>query len=171
MSKLFGRANIDWKILHRSVRRESTSAVEHFVLNTKNGRREIFFDGSSFIDKNLSSADAIGPAENDPMFQRVVEIRFLPKAAFDLSGFIHQTSSSEKLREFLSDDDLMNIRRGFDERKRPKGKDEIIVRLPQMTAIKLGVLLDLIRNDTNDLEVQDWIDNCTGAIRYALSAE
>lgn len=170
ISKLFGKPQVDWKIVNRSLIDVDIRKVEHFVLSTKTGRKEIYFDVSSFVGQNKTLADGIPMSLHDPIFNRVVTIKFLPRAAFDLQNFINETGDNPKIHDFLDPLDISKIKDGFDGRRRRKDQHEIIIELPQMTAIKLGVLLDLIRKDTEDLEVQDWIDNCTGAIRYALKA-
>ena len=116
-------------------------------------------------------SDAVPISLHHPVYSRLVTIKFLPRAAFDLQNFIIEMDGNPKLNDFLDAMDVSKIRDGFAARRRRKDQNEIIIDLPQMTAIKLGVLLDLIRKDTEDLEVQDWIDNCTGAIRYALKAD
>ncbi len=171
MSKLFGKPQTDWKILNRKLMKAGDRTVEHFVLSTNTGRKEIYFDVSSFIEENKTMPDAVPISLHHPVFNRLVTIKFLPRAAFDLQNFIAEMDGNPKLNEFLDAIDVSKIRDGFAARRRRKDQNEIIIDLPQMTAIKLGVLLDLIRKDTDDLEVQDWIDNCTGAIRYALKAD
>jgi hypothetical protein len=170
MSKLFGKPQIDWKILNRNITNMDQRKVEHFVLSTKTGRKEIYFDISSFVGRNKTINDGVPLSLHDPIFNRIVTITFLPRAAFDLQNFIKEVDGNSNVHDFLDPLDISKINDGFDIRRRGKDKHEIIIDLPQMTAIKLGVLLDLIRKDTDDLEVQDWIDNCTGAIRYALRA-
>lgn len=171
MSKLFGKPQTDWNILNRKLTKSGVRTVEHFLLSTKTGRKEIYFDVSSFIGENKTMSDGVPPILSHPAFNRLVTIKFLPRAAFDLQNFIVEMDGNPKLNEFLDAVDVSKIKDGFAARRRRKEQNEIIIDLPQMTAIKLGVLLDLIRKDTEDLEVQDWIDNCTGAIRYALKAD
>lgn len=170
MSKLFGKPQTDWKIINRTLTKSEGRTVEYFVLSTKTGRKDIYFDVSSFVGSNKTISDAIPLSLHDPIFNKAIKITFLPRAAFDLQNFINEMDGNPKLEEFLDTTDISNIKIGFASRSRRKDQNEIMIELPQMTAIKLGVLLDLIRKDTQDLEVQDWIDNCTGAIRYALTA-
>ena len=171
MSKLFGKPKTDWKIINRKLTKSGDRTVEHFVLSTNTGRKEIYFDVSSFIGKNKTISDAVPISLDHPFYNRLVTIKFLPRAAFDLQNFIAEMDGNPKFNEFLDTIDVSKILDGFAARRRHQDQNEITIDLPQMTAIKLGVLLDLIRKDTEDLEVQDWIDNCTGAIRYALKAD
>jgi hypothetical protein len=170
MSKLFGKPQQDWKVLNRKIIKSNNKTVEHFTLSSNTGRKEIYFDISSFIGENKTLSDGIPLSLHDPILNRIVTITFLPRAAFDLHNFITELDGQPKFNEFLDALDISKIKDGFAARHRRKGQDEIIIELPQMTAIKLGALLDLIRRDTDDLEVQDWLDNCIGAIRYALKA-
>jgi hypothetical protein len=171
LSKLFGKPKADWNILGRKVLQHSGRSIEHFVLSTKAGRKEMFFDISMFVGQNKSVADAIPVSLHDPILNRSVTITFLPRAAFDLQNFLTEIDGNSKAAELLDARDMANLKAAFEKRRKREGQDEIIIDLPQMTAIKLGVLLEMVRKQTEVLEVQDWLDNCAGAIRYALQAK
>lgn len=168
MSKLFGKPNADWKILNRNIINNDNKTIEHFILSTKTGHKEIYFDITSFIGSNKSFSDGIPLPRNDIAFNRVVSITFIPKDAFDLHQFINHIKDSKKAKEFFEPKDIEDLDNAFSNRFRREDKNEITVKLHQFTAIKLGVCLEMMRKDTKDLHVQNWADNCTGAIKHAL---
>lgn len=155
-----------WKIINRNIIRESGRTIEHFIISKSGSRVEIYFDISSFIDKNERLSDALS-SEFSRIDSLEVDILLLPHDAFELKRMFDEIDQTKNIKSIITDDDIRLVRRAFSHGWRRHNKNEVIIRLSLGLASKIAVLMKILVDKTDNIGTQEWMLNVQSAISYA----